>query len=191
MLNGEQKGILSASCCISFLTFTHYNSIEALSDALSSWGGKDGAIIVVSHDKSFCDSVGFNTVGTVSDGKLTVEQRDLNDNDWKRYDMASQGIGEDDESNKASVETLTPEEKEIFEKNRKRAFNAPKRIQKIEQMIEEAELKIAELDETMMEVGNDVGKLTDISSEKEKEEAKVAEMMTEWEELEILLEEFQ
>lgn len=191
MLNGEQKGIRFTSCCISFLTFTHYNSIEALSDALSSWGGKDGAIIVVSHDKSFCDSVGFNTVGTVSDGKLTVEQRDLNENDWKRYDMASQGIGEDDESNEASVETLTPEEKDIFEKNRKRAFNAPKRIQKIEQMIEEAELKIAELDETMMEVGNDVGKLTDISSEKEKEEAKVAEMMTEWEELEMLLEEFQ
>lgn len=191
MLNGEQKGIRFTSCCISFLTFTHYNSIEALSDALSSWGGKDGAIIVVSHDKSFCDSVGFNTVGTVSDGKLTVEQRDLNENDWKRYDMASQGIGEDDESNEASVETLTPEEKDIFEKNRKRAFNAPKRIQKIEQMIEEAELKIVELDETMMEVGNDVGKLTDISSEKEKEEAKVAEMMTEWEELEMLLEEFQ
>ncbi len=39
----------------------------------------------------------------------------------------------------------------------------------------------------MLTVGNGVGKLTDISNEKTKEEEKVAEMMAEWEELEELL----
>lgn len=165
--------------------------IEALSDALSSWGGKDGAIIVVSHDRSFCDSVGFNTVGTVVDGQLTIEQRDLNDNDWKRYDMEAQGSGDDAVDEQESVKPLTPQEKEEQEKKRKRAFNAPKRIQKVEQMMEQSELKIASLSDEMLEVGSDVGKLTDLSKNKEKEEAKAAALMKEWEELEELLEEIQ
>ena len=96
-------------CCDSLSSLL---SIEALSDALSSWGGKDGAIIVVSHDRSFCDSVGFNTVGTVVDGQLTIEQRDLNDNDWKRYDMEAQGSGDDavDEQESEPVKDKETEE---------------------------------------------------------------------------------
>mmetsp|Transcript_13338 Transcript_13338/g.19986 ORF Transcript_13338/g.19986 Transcript_13338/m.19986 type:complete len:719 (+) Transcript_13338:78-2234(+) len=162
--------------------------IEALSVALSNWGGKDGAIIVVSHDKSFCDSVGFNTVGTVADGKLIIEERDLNANDWKQYAMASQQIGVGDSSG-TEVRELTPEEKEEEKKKRKRAFNAPKRIQKIEQIIEKNEQKIAEIDDEMMKVGNDVGKLTDMSQKREKLSAEVEELMEEWAELEVLVEE--
>jgi len=159
-----------------------------LSKALSSWGGKDGAIIVVSHDKSFCDSVGFNAVGTVSNGKLVIEQRDLNESDWKQYAMGSQGGATSNDTTDAPVEReLTPEEKEELKKKRKQAFNAPKRIQKLEQMITKSELKMGELDEAMLQVGSDVEKLTDLSKDKGAEEAKVAEMMAEWEELEALL----
>jgi hypothetical protein len=172
--------------------YFRFLSIEALSDALRSWGGKDGAIIVVSHDKSFCDSVGFNTVGTVSDGTITVEERDLNDSDWKRYAMSAQGgeVGGAKEE-KEVAKPLTPEEKEALKQKRKQAFNAPKRIKKLEKMIETSEMKIAELDEQMMQVGSDVGKLTDLSNDKQKEEANVAKYMEEWEELEELLAEIE
>lgn len=165
------------------------NSIEALSSALSTWGKKDGAVIVVSHDKSFCESVGFNTVGTVKDGSLTVEERDLNDNDWKQYDMqlAVSDDGGSSDSIDGDSREMTAEEKEEDKKRRKMAYNAPKLIAKLEKKIEACEQRIAELDDEMMTVGNDVGKLTDIAREKEKEEEKVAEMMTEWEELEELL----
>ena len=133
--------------------------------------------------------MGFNTVGTVDNGELIIEERDLNANDWKRYDMASQQVGVDGLSLQEEERELTPEEKEEEKKKRKRAFNAPKRIQKIEQLINENEEKMVKIDAKMMEVGNDVGKLTDLSQDKEKLDMKVAELMEEWEELETLLEE--
>jgi ATP-binding cassette subfamily F protein uup len=165
------------------------NSIEALSDALRAWGKKDGAVIVVSHDRTFCDSVGFNTVGTVKDGSLTVEERTLNDSDWKRYDMENSVTTGGAEDEPVVVE-LTPEQKAEEKRRRKIAFNAPKTIKKLERQIEQTEEKIAELDEKMMTVGNDVGKLTEISKQKEDLEAKVAKMMEEWEECEEVLAEF-
>lgn len=161
-----------------------------MSNALSSWGKKDGAVIVVSHDKSFCDSVGFNTVGTVKDGSLVIEERELNDNDWRQYDMALSTAVESSNSELDKEIEKTPEQIEEEKKRRKMAFNAPKQIAKLEKKIEQAETKIAELDEEMMTVGNDVGKLTDISNLKLAEEKELDKMMKEWEELEMLLTEF-
>ena len=51
--------------------------IDALAKALSGWGGKDGAVVVISHDRAFCDEVGFTHVGTVMNGGLVLEQRPL------------------------------------------------------------------------------------------------------------------
>merc|ERR1719287_46742 len=61
--------------------------IAALSNALSRWGGKDGAVVVVSHDRAFCETVGFTHVGTVVDGRLTLEERSLRRSDWDLYDL--------------------------------------------------------------------------------------------------------
>ncbi len=160
-----------------------------MSDALSSWGKKDGAIVVVSHDKSFCDSVGFNAVGTVKDGTLVYEERPLSEKDWKQYDLTATGVEEESEGSTVVVEELTPEQKLELKEKRRKAHNAPKQIAKLEKKIEEFEDKIAGIDDEMMQVGNDVGKLTDLSKEKEKLESKVAEMMQEWEDIEMLLEE--
>jgi ATPase subunit of ABC transporter with duplicated ATPase domains len=65
--------------------------IDALARALSQWGGKDGAIVVISHDRSFCDEVGFTHVGTVMNGKLVLEQRPLRESDWEQYDIRANG----------------------------------------------------------------------------------------------------
>ncbi len=155
---------------------------------MSSWGPKDGAVIVVSHDKPFCDSVGFNTVGTVKDGSLVVEQRELNESDWKQYDLALSTDSDTSASiNDKEIVAKTPEQLEEEKKRRKMAHNAPKLIAKLVKKIEAAETRIAEIDEEVMTVGNDVGKLTDLSNEKISEEEKLAKMMVEWEELESLL----
>ena len=125
--------------------------IEALGESLSNWGGKDGSVVVVSHDRSFCETIGFTHVGTVKDGGLVIEERGLDDRDWERYDIAST-LGEAcDGAVPSGIIELTPEEKAEQERKRKLAFNAPKRIEKIEQLIEKAENKIAEYDEKMME----------------------------------------
>ena len=131
--------------------------------------------------------MGFNTVGTVKDGSLVIEERSLNNSDWAQYDLASQASERSDGA--AVVVELSPEEKEELKQKRKKAYNAPKRIQKLEKMIEESEENIAKLDDKMMSVGSDVGQLTDLSNEKIEIESKVADMMEEWEELELLLEE--
>jgi ABC-type multidrug transport system ATPase subunit len=158
--------------------------IEALSKALNNWNIKDGAIIVVSHDQAFCESVGFNTVGTVKDGSLKVEERGLTTSDWRLFDMNLPEMSVKDAS--ASKE-LTPEEKEEQKRLRKLAYNAPKQIAKLENLIETAESKLANLDSEMLEVGTDVGRLVDLQKKKEKIEKDIMKYEKEWEELEEIL----
>ena len=157
--------------------------IEALADSLSNWGGKDGSIVVISHDKEFCDKVGFTHVGTVKDGKLTIEERGLDDRDWEVYDLSSA----DGSVSEEHIIELTPEEKAEQDRKRKLAFNAPKRIQKIEALIEKSEVKIVDYDDKMMTVGNDVEKLMELTEKKTKEEESIVALMEEWEELEELI----
>jgi ATP-binding cassette subfamily F protein 3 len=63
--------------------------INALAVALSNWGEKDGGIVVISHDREFCEQVGFTHVGTVMNGALTLEQRSLRDSDWDEYEIGA------------------------------------------------------------------------------------------------------
>lgn len=63
--------------------------IQGLANALSGWGGKDGAVVVISHDREFCEKVGFTHVGTVSNGKLVLEQRSLRSSDWEQYEIGA------------------------------------------------------------------------------------------------------
>ncbi|CAB9505190.1 Tylosin resistance ATP-binding protein TlrC [Seminavis robusta] len=159
--------------------------VEALSDALTDWGKDDGAVVVISHDKEFCSKVGFTHVATVSDGKFKLEQRSMRNDDWQ---VVRTTLGETD---KEGTETGQPAKVEVDPAIRKKLFNAPKRISKLEELLEKTEEEIASLDEEMLANGSDVGKLVDLSKKKEELEAKVEEYMEEWEELEMLLAESQ
>jgi len=167
--------------------------VEALSEVLSDWGDEKGAIVVISHDKAFCEQVGFTHILTItSEGTLRLEQRDANASDWDSSIATfqkSSGEAEANGSESSSIETVVDKEEE--EKRRKMAFNAPKRISKIEALVEQKEEKIATLDEEMLANGSDVGKLVDLSNEKEVLEGEVMELMEEWEELETLLAEME
>eukprot|EP00956_Cyclotella_meneghiniana_P044625 scaffold326763_cov99-Cyclotella_meneghiniana.AAC.3 len=115
-------------------------------------------------------------------GSLVLEERELDERDWDQYDIAS--LGESEGIEDKVVEKISPAEKEELDRKRKLAFNAPKRIQKIERLIEESELRIAEYDDEMMKCGNSMDALMDLTDKKAKEEDAVAALMEEWEELE-------
>lgn len=157
-------------------------SVEALSESLSEWGEDDGAIVVISHDKTFCDKVGFTHIATIQDdGTLKVDQRGSRESDW------DSSVNTFQRSSSLESEDGATKEAEIDPALRKQAFNAPKRIAKIEALVEEKEEKMAKLDQEMLANGSDVGKLVDLTKEKEKFEEEVMLLMEEWEELESLL----
>ena len=171
-----------------YLYIKYFISVEALSEVLSDWGDGKGSIVVISHDKAFCEQIGFTHVLTITDeGRLRLEQRDANINDWdssrQTYQKSTAGPSEihDGDSDGAVIDT------ELDTKRRKMAFNAPRRISKIERLVMRKEETIAQLDEEMLANGSDVGKLVDLSKEKELLENEVMELMEEWEELETLV----
>ncbi len=150
-------------------------------------------MVVISHDRNFCDKIPFTHVGTVRNGRLYVEERDVNENDWiidgvlSTPEMATVGTninGSEEDHNRGSMK---PEKRELDPKLRKKAFNAPKRIAKLESLTAEAETKIAALDEEMLAHGNEPVTLMDLTKQKEQHKSKIAEYMEEWQELEALL----
>ena len=164
----------------------YHTSVEALSESLSNWGDEMGSMVVISHDKAFCEKVGFTHVATVqADGSLRLEQRGTRDSDWDSSVATVQ--------RSSTVATEKPEKSAddrpgvLDPKLRKQAYNAPKRIAKIESLVEQKEGKIAELEDEMLANGSDVGTLLDLTKEKEQLEEQVMELMEEWEELETLL----
>ena len=183
-LNGKLLGSTSYVFVAAALTPLFSFSVEALSEALRDWGDKTGALVVVSHDRSFCERITFTHVATVHDEQLVIEQRDARQGDWIIGDLSEQPTTETASSSENNGKSSS---KEVDPKLRKQAYNAPKRITKLESLIEKAEEKIAALDEEMLSHGSDVGKLVDLTKEKEALEAQVVEYMEEWEELEELL----
>jgi DNA repair exonuclease SbcCD ATPase subunit len=158
---------------------------EALSEAVGKWGGDQGALVVVSHDRNFCERIPFTHVATVQDAKLILEERGVRESDWSSTDLSKQKT----KNQQTSIENSRQdtEQTPVDPSLRKKLYNAPKRIEKLESLIEKAELKIAKIDEEMLSVGSDVGKLVDLNKEKETLSDAITEYMSEWEELEELL----
>jgi ATPase subunit of ABC transporter with duplicated ATPase domains len=160
--------------------------VEALSESLSEWGGDAGAIVVISHDKVFCEQIGFTHILTIQDdGTLKLEQRSTDERDWDASGSTLQ------RANGEGASAASTAERQLDPAERKRAFNAPKRIAKIESLVEQKEEKIAMLDEKMLANGSDVGELVDLTKEKQALETEVMKLMAEWEELETLLAEME
>jgi ABC-type multidrug transport system ATPase subunit len=156
--------------------------VEALGVALCEWGDDKGAIVVVSHDDAFCKLIDFTHVAIVSGGKLIVEQRGARSSDWAVSSLSA--LESEKEISNESDSVVRDGMDSVM---RKQAFNAPKRIAKIENLIEEAEKKIATLDKEMLANGTDLGKLVDLSRKKASLEAKVVVYLEEWEQLEFAI----
>lgn len=166
--------------------------VQALSDALGAWGGEKGAIVVISHDQAFCEKIDFTHVVTVSDGTCTLEERAVTAKDWHIHSLSSdQGrsnkVIDNDGERVGRVPSGDKVNGGLEPKLRKQAFNAPKRIAKLEKFISDAEGQIADIEQTMMSVGNDVEKLVYLSRRKDQLSSKIEEYMAEWEQLEALV----
>jgi ATP-binding cassette, subfamily F, member 3 len=168
--------------------------VECLSSALGEWGGA-GAFVVVSHDRHFCEQLAFTHVATVQDGRLTMEERDATESDWNIQGMSTASVSAEQGGDKQAIPqpasssstSTSPVLSTMDEKKRKQAFNAPKRIAKIETQVASLEDKVASIETEMLSHGSDVGKLVDLTKAKEALEAQVARLMQEWGELEALL----
>jgi len=64
-------------------------AIESLLDALERY---EGAVLVVSHDRSFCEAVKCTHVAYVSGGTCTVEERSLRESDWSETDKGHRAL---------------------------------------------------------------------------------------------------
>ena len=135
----------------------------------------------------------------MNDGKFRLEERPVRESDWFVQGMeAAKPLtttveGDNNASsdsvaaNNNNVSAPSSPKKELDPKLRKAAFNAPKRIKKLESMIAENETKIIQIDDQMSQHGKDVEKLMDMNTEKQGLQEKIDSYMQEWNELEDLL----
>ena len=162
-------------------------AIKALETALAKY---TGTIVVISHDRPFCEALSATHVAYVIDGGVKMEERPLRDSDW----VATSTVAIEDEnvvaaaavaadSSAAAAAPVDPEA-------RRRAGKAPGMIKKLEAKIGDAEGKMAALDEEMMEKGSDLDFLKEAGVKREELQGKVDAFYEEYEELELLLEQF-
>lgn len=157
-------------------------TVSTLVDALAAWQG--GAVLVISHDKPFLQKFNPTHVLTVRNGGAVLEERGLKESDWE--DGLNSRV--ESEAKLAPVPTPTPASvsasaSESNDVDRKKKFNAPKRILKIEQQLEKLEQKLSEIDAEMLENGRDLDRLKELQNQREETEGKSAAL---WEEMESL-----
>jgi hypothetical protein len=81
----------------------------------------------------------------------------------------------------------TSSQPQVDRRLQKLAYNAPKRIAQLEELIQGIECKVATLEEEMIAHGSNMEKLMELTEKKDELDQKLASYMQEWEELEELL----
>jgi ATPase subunit of ABC transporter with duplicated ATPase domains len=169
-------------------------TVNTLVEALATWQG--GAILCISHDRPFLEKLNPTHVLTVRGGRAILEERGLREEDWLdalnsraeeaklapapvRVAAATSVIGGNKEG-KSKGENESEEQ-------RKKRFNAPKRVQKIENSLAKLEAEVAEIDVAMLEHGRDLDRLKELQRDKDEKEQKCTALWAEMEELDALL----
>jgi len=171
------------------------DTVGVLVSALNKW---TGTMMVITHDRDFARRIKPTHVAFVTkQGRVETHDGGLYESDFKRLDDVD---GESDISEKngcggdgagGGAAAMTKEEiraqKEQENKKRKRRLDAPKRITKIEMLVEEKEQSVASLDEAMAEASTDVNKIMELSQKRDKLQEEIDSLYSEWEELEEFL----
>ena len=160
-------------------------SIAALLDAMDEY---EGALVVVSHDRAFCEAIRATHVGYVADGAVSVEERDLRDSD---FSTADSGVSNCDQGElaraTAAAAARDPAARQAERDAMRERGRAPKKIAAVEKKIEEAEGRAEELDAQLLEAGSDVELAMRLSTERQALVATVEELYEEYERLSNLL----
>ena len=160
------------------------DTVAALANGLNAF---EGAVIVVSHDRAFVDELKPTHVATVADGAVSLEKRDLTDADWdvssidERGTPAADAVVVADEPAPAPVVEVVEDDK-----TRKRRHNAPKRMEKLEALIADAEAAVAAIDADMA-AERDAGALMGLQEKRDATQADADKFWAEYGELEELL----
>ena len=127
---------------------------SALLDALENY---EGALVVVSHDRPFCEALRCTHVAYVADGACTIEERELRDADFSEADRGVTNAAAKDEEEGARAAMSAAQAKVQREEERrlqKLRSAAPKKIVKLEASIAAAEEEVETLDAQMLKDGN-------------------------------------
>ena len=160
------------------------DTVAALANGLNAF---EGAVIVVSHDRAFVDELKPTHVATVADGAVSLEKRDLTDADWdvssidERGTPAADAVVVADEPAPAPVVEVVEDDK-----TRKKRHNAPKRMEKLEALIADAEAAVAAIDADMA-AERDAGALMGLQEKRDATQADADKFWAEYGELEELL----
>lgn len=150
-------------------------SREALENALSDY---DGTILMVSHDRYF--------INKIADRILYLTPNGIESHEGGYDSFTSRNIVK--EEKKATDNALDYKEQKRLESEKRKTLN---RLKKVEELIEVLEADIETLNGEMAkpEYSADFTKLAELSNETEKKNADLEELMSEWEELQLVIEE--
>ena len=89
---GEKARVALATFCLTPCNVilldepTNHLDVEAVAALLDAVNKYEGAVVVVSHDRAFCEAVDATHVGYVANGEVKVEERLLRDSDFSEED---------------------------------------------------------------------------------------------------------
>ena len=112
-------------------------SIDALIEALEAYAG---TVVVISHDRGFCEAISCTHVAYVANGAVTIEERDLRPSDFNEVDRGVSNVDgaavEEGPPRDLAAEKAAREEERRMQKLRNAA---PKKLEKLFAQIEEGE----------------------------------------------------
>ena len=179
-----------------FLADEPSNHLDAATMAMlqTALGPKawNGALVLSSHDRAFCDGMGFTHVAHVRDGKVLVFERPPTEEDWATVHdgVLEKSTGAAENAAGAQKEATAEELKAqrlAADKDRKEKAAAPGKMAKLEGEMQKLEAQIVQIDEKMLAAGSDVDKVLSLTSDKEGVQAKIDDKLAEYERLEALV----
>jgi ABC-type multidrug transport system ATPase subunit len=150
-------------------------SREALENAILNF---DGTVIAVSHDRYFINKLATRILSFQGEGK--VFEFNGNYADFQAYsaEIGKTDVKENKASSSGAIAWENKKKKEQIERKRL------SRIKKIQQEIEKAEQRIAQIDAEVQKIATDYVALQALFEEKEKLEETSMILLEEWENLE-------
>jgi len=163
---GEKARVALATFCLTPCNVllldepTNHLDVDAIAALLDAIGKYNGALVVVSHDRAFCEAIDATHVGYVADGKVLVEERSLRQSDFSELDRGVVNV--------AGAVSAPPPPPSLAEPERTRGpqDSAPKPPESLEDKIAAAEAAIEALDAERASCGEEGALLAELEEEK-------------------------
>lgn len=157
-------------------------TIKVLTEALREF---TGTAIVISHDRTFLDDFQPTHVLTVREGRVTLEERGLREDDWndilgsrEAAKFASNAAASTPAVKSASTSTASITQKEqqqteTKKKNNGKSSKSGKQASKLESSIAKLEKQLLEIDENMAKFFKDGNKMSELKKTRKEVQSKL------------------